>query len=157
MARPGENTGTEYIVFDIIFQAYYKISSLISQRNSIDPYHSMSKQKILPVEPLIQCEAGRAKTMQRQSLYSPRTPKWPPSDKGELASQIQDGSEQIRPPNNSKRGEQRYRYMNICVTVGPLTHWHPNRPKPARLSILLCLTPDDFTRQWGTPGSQWVN
>ena len=28
----------------------------------IDPYHSMSKQKILPVEPLIQCEAGRAKT-----------------------------------------------------------------------------------------------
>ena len=36
----------------------------------------MSKQKILPVEPLIQCEAGRAKTMQRQSLYSPRTPKW---------------------------------------------------------------------------------
>ena len=51
--------------------------------NPIDPYHSMSKQKILPVEPLIQCEAGRAKTMQRQSLYSPRTPKWPPSDKGE--------------------------------------------------------------------------
>ena len=50
----------------------------------IDPYHSMSKQKIFPVEPLIQCEAGRAKTMQRQSLYSPRTPKWPPSDKGEL-------------------------------------------------------------------------
>ena len=44
----------------------------------------MSKQKILLVEPLIQCEAGRAKTMQRQSLYSPRTPKWPPSDKGEL-------------------------------------------------------------------------
>ena len=44
----------------------------------------MSKPKILPVEPLIQCEAGRAKTMQRQSLYSPRTPKWPPSDKGEF-------------------------------------------------------------------------
>ena len=44
----------------------------------------MSKQKILPVEPLIQGEAGRAKTMQRQSLYSLRTPKWPPSDKGEL-------------------------------------------------------------------------
>ena len=44
----------------------------------------MSKQEILPVEPLIQCEAGRAKTIQRQSLYSPRTPKWPPSDKGEL-------------------------------------------------------------------------
>ena len=50
----------------------------------IDPYHSMSKQKILPVEPLIQCEAGRPKTMQRQSLYSPRSPKWPPSDMGEL-------------------------------------------------------------------------
>ena len=40
----------------------------------------------LPVEPLIQCEAGRAKTIQRQSLYSPRTPKWPPSDKGEFAA-----------------------------------------------------------------------
>ena len=53
---------------------------------AIGPCHSMSKQKILPVEPLIQCEAGRAKTMQRQSLYSPRTPKWPPSDKGELLS-----------------------------------------------------------------------
>ena len=52
--------------------------------SGIGPYHSMSKQKILPIEPLIQCEAGRAKTMQRQSLYSPRTPKWPPSDKGEL-------------------------------------------------------------------------
>ena len=50
----------------------------------IGPYHSMSKLKILPVETLIQCEAGRAKTMQRQSPYSPRTPKWPPSDKGEF-------------------------------------------------------------------------
>ena len=39
---------------------------------------------------------------------------------------------------------------------GALTLWRPNRPKPARLSILLCPTPDDFTRQWGTPGSQWV-
>ena len=47
---------------------------------TIDPYHSMSKQKILPVQPLIQCEAGRAKTMQRQSLYSPGTPKWPPTE-----------------------------------------------------------------------------
>ena len=54
----------------------------------IDPHHSMSKQKILPVEPLIQCEAGRAKTIQRQSLYSPRTPKWPPSDKGELTASV---------------------------------------------------------------------
>ena len=67
-------------------------SGLISSRKQsravkmpIDPYHSMSKQKILPVEPLIQCEAGRAKTMQRQSLYSPRTPKWPPRDKGEYS------------------------------------------------------------------------
>ena len=38
-----------------------------------------------------------------------------------------------------------------------LTLWRPNRPKPARLSILLCLTPDDSTRQWGTPVSQWFN
>ena len=30
-------------------------------------------------------------------------------------------------------------------------------PLASKLSILLCLTPDDFTRQWGTPGSQWVN
>ena len=22
--------------------------------------------------------------------------------------------------------------------------------------VFYCLTPDDFTRQWGTPGSQWV-
>ena len=50
----------------------------------------MSKQKILPVEPLIQCEAGRAKTMQRQSLYSPRTPKWPPSDEGELEAVVEE-------------------------------------------------------------------
>ena len=57
-----------------------------SSHLTIDPYHSQSKQKILPVEPLIQCEAGRAKTMQRQSLYSPRTPKWPPIDKGELTT-----------------------------------------------------------------------
>ena len=26
-----------------------------------------------------------------------------------------------------------------------LTHWQPNRPKPARLSILLCLSPEYFT------------
>ena len=56
----------------------------------IDPYHSLSKQKILPVEPLIQCEAGRAK----QSLYSPRTPKWPPRDKGELYN-APDDTEQL--------------------------------------------------------------
>ena len=59
-------------------------SKYLASQLVIDPYHSLSKQKILPVEPLIQCEAGRAKTMQRQSLYSPRTPKWPPSDKREL-------------------------------------------------------------------------
>ena len=35
------------------------------------------------------------------------------------------------------------------ITMYPLTLWHPNRPKPTRLSILLCLS--------GTPGSQWVN
>ena len=46
----------------------------------------------------------------------------------------------------------------LDVTSGmKLTFWRPNRPKPAKLSILLCLTPDDFTRQWGTPESQWVN
>ena len=28
----------------------------------IDLYHAMLKKKILPVQPLIQCEAGRAKT-----------------------------------------------------------------------------------------------
>ena len=32
--------------------------------------------------------------------------------------------------------------------------FNPLMPKPARLS--LCLMPDDFTRQWGTPRSQWV-
>ena len=68
---------------DTCFPLYNSIKEF-TENNSIDPYHSLSKQKILPVEPLIQCEAGRAKTMQRQSLYSPRTPKWPPSDKREL-------------------------------------------------------------------------
>ena len=34
---------------------------------------------------------------------------------------------------------------------------NPLFSKPAALSILLCLRSDDFTRQWGTPGSQWVN
>ena len=29
---------------------------------TIDLYHALLKQKILPVQPLIQCEAGRAKT-----------------------------------------------------------------------------------------------
>ena len=33
-----------------------------SMRRQIDLYHTMLKQKILPVQPLIQCEAGRAKT-----------------------------------------------------------------------------------------------
>ena len=31
---------------------------------------------------------------------------------------------------------------------------HVFTPKPAILSILLCLMPDDLTRQWGTPRSQ---
>ena len=62
----------------------------------------MSKQKILPVEPLIQCEAGRAKTMQRQSLYSPRTPKWPQSDKGEMHQKTAKGfSETLVMSNDS--------------------------------------------------------
>ena len=39
------------------------------------------------------------------------------------------------------------------MIISPL---NPLTSKPARLSILLCLTPDDFTRQWRTPGSQWV-
>ena len=50
------------------------------------------------------------------------------------------------PNNNSLKN-----YVPVIKTHSPL-----NRPKPARLSILLCLTLDDFTRQWGTPGSQWV-
>ena len=38
----------------------------------------------------------------------------------------------------------------------PLTLSCLNKPKPARLRILLCLMPDSFTHQWGTPRSQWV-
>ena len=36
---------------------------------------------------------------------------------------------------------------------------HSVTPKPAILGVLLsdCLTPDDFTRQWRTPRSQWVD
>ena len=33
----------------------------------------------------------------------------------------------------------------IIIIINPFT------PKPAILSILLCLMPGDFTRQWGTP------
>ena len=29
-------------------------------------------------------------------------------------------------------------------------------PKQDILNILPCLSPDDFTRQWGTPRNQWV-
>ena len=35
---------------------------------------------------------------------------------------------------------------------GGNTHSPLNRPKPAMLSISLCLNPDNLTRQWGTPG-----
>ena len=35
---------------------------IITQCFIIDLYHTMLEQKILPVQPLIQCEAGRAKT-----------------------------------------------------------------------------------------------
>ena len=57
---------------------------------------------------------------------------------------------------SSLTGKQSLTGMSICSdreVVNPLMS------KPAetgRLSILLCLTPDDFTRQWGTPGRQWV-
>ena len=78
----------------------------------------MSKQEILPVEPLIQCEAGRAKTIQRQSLYSPRTPKWPPSDKGEYCT-IRD----LKCPCDQKNqflfffGFQNYGCFPLCLTI----------------------------------------
>ena len=35
---------------------------LIKPNSPIELYHTMLKQKILPVQSLIQCEAGRAKT-----------------------------------------------------------------------------------------------
>ena len=44
--------------------------------------------------------------------------------------------------NNEK--EMRF-LLFILKLVNPFT------PKPAILSILLCLTPDKFTCQWGTP------
>ena len=37
------------------------------------------------------------------------------------------------------------------------TKINPLTTKPARLSLLFCIMPDDFTHQWGTPRSQWVN
>ena len=51
-------------------------------------------------------------------------------------------------PTSLKRKD----YFQRCISnkhrnLSPL-----NWPKPAILSTLLCLTPDDFTRQWGTPG-----
>ena len=55
-----------------------------------------------------------------------------------------------------------YKHWNTtkdCSLLQLQLHYkiNPFTPKPAVISILLCLTPDDFIRQWGTPGSQWVN
>ena len=44
---------------------------------SIELNHAMLKQKILPISPLIQCDAGRAK----KKLFSWDS-KWLPCDKG---------------------------------------------------------------------------
>ena len=41
--------------------------------------------------------------------------------------------------------------------VASLTCLNPFTPKRAMCSILLCLTPDNFTHPWGTLRSQWVN
>ena len=43
--------------------------------------------------------------------------------------------------------------LALCQSTLP----NPLTPKLAILSILLCLTPDRFTRQWETPGSHWAN
>ena len=40
--------------------------------------------------------------------------------------------------------------LTMSKTMSPLTPSRPNEC-PGHLKILLCLTPDDFTRQWGTP------
>ena len=48
------------------------------QSSSIDLYHAMLKQKILPVSPLIQARLGG----QKQSFLFPLDSKWPPCDKG---------------------------------------------------------------------------
>ena len=61
-------------------------------------------------------------------------------------------SEKTRKSSHLQMSLQRQHFL-----LSHLILWRPNRLKPARLSILLCLLPDDFTRQWGTPGSQWVN
>ena len=44
----------------------------------------------------------------------------------------------------------------MLIAERNLTVFNPFTPKPAILSILLCLTPDNFTCQWGTPRSHWV-
>ena len=69
------NTGTQLNVsnfeslypllyFDLSYQAEQvsRDPKQLVLRYRIDLYHTMLKQKILPVQPLIQCEAGRAKT-----------------------------------------------------------------------------------------------
>ena len=46
---------------------------------------------------------------------------------------------------------KRFGVKIICALTFPL----PDRPKP--FVILLCLTPDDFTRQWRASGWERVN
>ena len=45
---------------------------------------------------------------------------------------------------------EKYSRRNLPITMKALT---PKLPieRSGHLKILLCLTPDDFTRQWGSP------
>ena len=53
------------VLFSLFFcgqDCYFGVNVSEELQSCIDLYHTMLKQKILPVQPLIQCEAGRAKT-----------------------------------------------------------------------------------------------
>ena len=58
----------------IKFRPYYAQSTTTQEefeKATIELYHAMLKQRLLPVSPLIQCEAGRAKTI--KAFSSPGT------------------------------------------------------------------------------------
>ena len=73
------STKWDCLVYEMLYIKAIR-PNLNTQSDSIELYHAILKQKNLPVQPHIQCEAGRAKT----KLFVLLGLKWPPCDKGLL-------------------------------------------------------------------------
>ena len=57
--------------------------------------------------------------------------------------------------NSLKEDLITYKVNWVSSDMGKYSAINPLTSKPAK-TYYFTLTPDDFTRQWGTPGSQWV-